>query len=134
MHWIDALDTKAGILLGAGGLIAGLLITAESPLQAAPAWLAVTTSMLLLGSIGIGLVAFAVRRYETAPNLQSLVSMIDLGDREYLEWVALPEVLKALDINEAKVSAKATLLFYGQTALLAALLLFGGYHVVRYLT
>lgn len=57
------------------------------------------------------------------------MSFIDAGDREYLEWVALPDVLKALEINEAKVTVKAALLFYGQAALLVALLLFG-YHVL----
>jgi cytochrome bd-type quinol oxidase subunit 2 len=129
MRWIDALDTKAGVLLAAGGLIAGLLITANSPLSSAPEWIVMGTALLLLGALVLAVLAFATRRYETAPNLEALVSVMSENQDDFLRWMALPDVLEALEINESKVSEKAAYLFYAGASLLLGIVLFGGYYV-----
>jgi len=129
MRWIDALDTKAGVLLAAGGLIAGLLIAADSPLEDAPVWVVMATSLLLLGALVLALLAFATRRYETAPNPEALVSSMADSRDDQLKWMVLPDILEALEINEAKVSEKAAYLFYGGASLLLGIIVFGGYYV-----
>lgn len=43
--------------------------------------------------------------------------------------MALPDVLEALEINEAKIEAKARFLFIGGLLLLIAVAFLGGYHL-----
>lgn len=44
--------------------------------------------------------------------------------------MVFPDVLQALEINEAKVAEKAAYLFYSGGSLLLGIALFGGYYVL----
>jgi len=130
--WIDALDTKAGILLGAGGVVAGLFFARRSILWFAPTWLGVAVAVVLLVSLALALLSFATRRYERAPDLEALVGS-DERTEAALKAEELPHLLLALSINEPKIALKASLLFYSGLTLLVSVALFGAYFVYELL-
>lgn len=130
MRWIDALDTKAGILMASGGLLAGLLLRSDSPMSRAPTWISVPVITLLLLSLASALLAFAARRFETPPSPESLVPSLAAGEA-HLKWMMFPDLLEAISINERKLGNKAELLFFSGLALLLAVGAFGAYHVAR---
>ncbi|MDP9222581.1 MAG: hypothetical protein M3P18_01755 [Actinomycetota bacterium] len=127
MRWIDALDTKAGVLLAADGVIAGLVLTRGSMLLGAPAWVGVLVAFLLFISLVLALLSFSTRRFELAPDLSALVPAARTSSGPSLRWAALPDILSALEINEPKIGQKANLLFYSGAGLMVAAGLFGGY-------
>jgi hypothetical protein len=127
-QWIDALDTKAGVVLAADGLLAGLLFTSDSFLWLAPTWTSVAITVLLLGSLTLALLAFATRRYETAPDVEDLVRFNHLSS-DQIQWRALSDLLFALEVNESKMAQKSNLLFYSGLMLLVTVVLFGAYFV-----
>jgi hypothetical protein len=129
MKWIDALDGKAGILIAADGVIAGLIMIRESVLGRAPALLAIGVATLLLTSLVLAILAFSTRAYEIAPDIDSLLPQMSLLDDLSLKSIALKGFVTALDINESKVERKAALLFYSAITLLGAITLFGSYFV-----
>ena len=130
--WIDALDTKAGILLGAGGVVAGLFFTRRSILWFAPTWLGVAVAVVLLVSLALALLSFATRRYERAPDLEALMAS-DETTEAALKTEELPHLLLALSINEPKIALKASLLFYSGLTLLVSVAFFGAYFVYELL-
>jgi hypothetical protein len=65
---IEVLDSKAGILIAADGVLAGLLFGRSSLILAAPRALSAIVVGLVLISLLLGLIAFANRRYGTAPH------------------------------------------------------------------
>lgn len=76
MHWIDALDTKAAVLLASAGVITGLVLSRGSPLSRAPRLIAAVVSVALLAALVSALLAFATRRFETAPDLKAIVAEV----------------------------------------------------------
>jgi hypothetical protein len=133
MRWIDALDTKAGVMLAADGVIAGLVLTRGSLLLRAPEWVGVLVAVLLFISLVLALLSFSTRRFELAPDISALVPAARSTSAESLRWTALPDVLVALEINEPKIGQKANLLFYSGAGLILAVGLFGGYFVSQLL-
>jgi hypothetical protein len=129
LRWIEALDTKAGILMAADGVVAGLVLTRGSFLQGAPAILATAAALLLFTSFLTALLAFATRRYETAPDLIALIALIRAGDDDFLRWNALPGIVGALDVNESKLGQKADLMFVGNLLLLGGILVVASYFI-----
>lgn len=119
------------MLLAAGGIIAGVVIASDSPLVRAPAAIVAIASTLLVASLILALVAFATRKYETAPNPDALIAGLPEYEEEYLMWRALPDILTALEINESKVREKAAYLFYSGLGLLLAVVVFGSYYVIE---
>lgn len=128
-RWIDALDTKAGILIAANGVIASLVLTMDSILARAPTWAAIVISGLIFLSLARALLAFATRRYEIAPDVNDLAPMMLYGNDAYLKWNSLPTVLEAIDLNEPKLAQKADLLFYAGLSMLVALTAMTGYFI-----
>lgn len=82
---IDALDTKAGILIAANGVIASLVLVADSLLAKAPTSAAITISALIFLSLALALLAFGTRRYEIAPDVNELAPMMLLGEDAFLK-------------------------------------------------
>jgi len=122
MRWIDALDTKAGILIAADGLLAGLLVTSDPRGSAAPRGLVLALSLIVMASLVTALIAFITRHYEVAPDIDRF-SVPDIGHENQMVTIALEGYLNAIEINEKKVAEKATFLFWaGGTLLLAAVL------------
>ncbi|MGH2728972.1 MAG: hypothetical protein ACRDJI_00020 [Actinomycetota bacterium] len=129
LQWIETLDTKAGILMAADGVVVGLVLTRGSFLQGAPAGLATAGALLLFASFLMALLAFATRRYETAPDLAALLALLRTGDDDFLRWNALPGIVGALDVNESKLGQKADLLFVGNLLLLGGIFVVAGYFI-----
>jgi hypothetical protein len=130
MRWIDALDTKAGVLMAADAVIAGLVLSRDSLLLQGPWWVAVAVAGLLLMSLLLALFSFSTRRFELAPSVASLVPAVKAGGTAAeMRWRALTGLIEALEINEPKVSQKANLLFFSACSLTLAVGLFGGYFV-----
>lgn len=129
MKWIDALDGKAGILMAADGVIAGLILTENSILAHSSRGFAITVTILLLASLVLAILAFSTRAYETAPDVDQLIPQMQHLDDQSLKWIALNGFVRALDVNEFTVERKAELLFYSALALLGTIVAFGGYFV-----
>jgi hypothetical protein len=125
MRWTDALDTKAGVLMAADAVLAGVVLTRGSILLGAPVWLGAAVAVLLLAS----LLSFATRRFELAPDIPMVVAAATVESERSLRWAALPAVQEALTMNEPKIAQKANLLFYSGCALMAAAVFFGGYFI-----
>ena len=70
---IDALDSKAGILLASGGVFAGFLFGVESLMRQAPRPIAIISTVLLIVSLATALLAFATRAYSSAPTPEVVV-------------------------------------------------------------
>lgn len=73
---IDALDTKAGVILAGGGVLAGFLFTRGSVLMRAPLALGVSVAGALIACLIAALVAFGVRRYSFVPSVRAVVRMM----------------------------------------------------------
>lgn len=128
LSWIDALDTKAGILLAADGVIASLVLTQNSILLRAPTSITLLVTVALGASLVLALLAFATRHYELAPDIDDLLTHDDLPETE-LKWAAMPSVLRALDVNQPKVDRKALYLSWAGVALLVGASSFTAYYV-----
>lgn len=129
MRWIDALDSKAGILMAADGVIMSLLMSRESLLATAPSPVGMATATCLFISLVLALLAFSARRYEVAPDLDPLVAQMQHLDNDALKWTALEGLANAVEVNETKVATKASYLFLAAIALLAAILILAVYFI-----
>ena len=127
MRWIDALDTKSGVLMASDGLIAGLVLTRGSILLAAPVWVGILVALLLFISLVFALLSFSTRRFEIAPDIVTLASESWEQSALPLRAQVLPDIIYALRVNEQKVGQKANLLFVGGTTLMLSVAVFTGY-------
>jgi hypothetical protein len=129
MRWIDALDTKAGVLMAADAVLAGLVLTRGSLLLDAPAWVGVLVALLLFVSFVLALLSFSTRRFGIAPDVSALASEAATTAPSSLRWTALSDIVDALEMNEPKVGHKADLLFASGIGLMLAIASFGGYFI-----
>ncbi len=127
--WIDTLDTKAGILLAAGGVIAGLVLTRDSMLLWAPPLITVAIVAALGVSLSFALLAFGTRHYQLAPDVQDLWPAMASATEAELKWESFPDILEAIDINQPKLNQKATFLFWSGASLLIGAGLFAGFFI-----
>jgi hypothetical protein len=127
MGRIESLDAKAGVLLAADGVLAGLLFATDSVLTQAPRALGVSVTISLLFSILLALLAFSTRKYETAPTPEAVISLMEQGGDAWLKWRFLGNVVVALTINRGKLERKARLLSSAIGFLFIVVLLLGGY-------
>jgi hypothetical protein len=128
-RWIDALDTKAGILMAANGVIVGLVLSPRSVLTEAPKAVAVAIPALLFASLVFSLAAFATRQYEIAPDVSQIAVFMRNLDEANLRRVGLNSFLRALNVNELKVGQKARLLYCASLTLLAGVLVFASFFI-----
>jgi hypothetical protein len=69
---IDSLDSKAGILLAADGVLAGLIFVRGGVVASAPLGLALVVSVTILLSLLCTLVSFADREYLARPRAETV--------------------------------------------------------------
>lgn len=124
---IEALDAKAGVLLAADGVLAGLLFATDSIPLRAPRPVGIAITLALLASIVLALAAFASRKYETAPTPEAVIGLMGHGDEAWLKWRFLGNMVVALAINRRKLQRKARVLGSALGFLIVVVLLLGGY-------
>ena len=124
---IESLDAKAGVLLAADGVLAGLLFATDSVLIHAPRALGVAITVSLLFSILLALQAFSTRKYETAPTPEAVIGLMEQVLDAWLKWRFLGNVVVALTINRSKLERKARLLSSAIGFLFIVVILLGGY-------
>jgi len=124
---IEALG-KAGILIAAGGVLAGFLFGRGSLLLDAPRLIVGIAAITLTGSLVLALLAFWTRRYDVAPRPQAL-SQLMAAREEWLRWRFIPNVLNAIAVNRRKLALKSAFLTWALVSLIAAVLLLGGYFI-----
>ena len=125
---IDALDSKAGILLAADGIIASLIFSRSSLPVDAPTFVSLAAGIAVLSSLIAALVAFANRNYQVAPAPEAVTALAS-APADWIRWRFMGNMLDALDINRVKLGQKAKWLTFGQLTLLAGVGLLGGYFV-----
>jgi hypothetical protein len=130
---IEALDTKAGVVIAAGGLVIGLLAGERSSLVEAPTWVRVTVLGTVTFSLVLALLAFSARRYDTAPNPDAAVRLMT-AEPEWLEWRFLGNLSDSIAANRSKLSTKSRLLSSALSTLIAGAAVLGGYLVVHTIT
>jgi hypothetical protein len=130
---INALDTKAGVLIAADGVIMGLLAGERSVVTRAPSW----TGIIVLATIGVSLIlsllAFTTRRYETAPRPEAVIRLM-AAEPGWLRWRFLDNMREALRNNREKLRIKTRFLSASLTSLIAGSTLLGGYLIATRLT
>ena len=125
---IDALDTKTGVLLAIDGVLAGLLFGREPQPPGAPRGLTATAAVALVVSLALSLIAFANRRYDTAPSASAVARFMS-QDPEWLRWRFSGNVLAAIEVNDRKLTWKARLLTSALLSLIVSVTLLGGYFI-----
>lgn len=124
---IEALDAKAGVLLAADGVLAGLLFATSSVLFQAPRVIGIGVAVSLFLSLLFALLALLARKYEIAPSPPAVVGLMEQGDENWLKWRFLGNLLVALDINRNKLVVKARVLIAAIASLGIVVLMLGAY-------
>jgi hypothetical protein len=130
---IEALDTKAGVLIAADGLVLGLLSGERSSLILSPAWVSFPVLAAVASSLILALFAFATRNYDAAPNPDAAIRLMT-AEPAWLEWRFLGNLRNAIIANRSKLKTKARLLSAALVALIAGATVFGGYLLTHTLT
>jgi hypothetical protein len=125
---IEALDGKAGILIAAGGVLAGFLFGRGSLLLDAPRLIVGIAAIALTSSLVFALLAFWTRRYDLAPRPEALSQLMEARE-EWLRWRFIPNVLNAIAVNRRKLALKSAFLTWAMVCLIVAVLLLGGYFI-----
>lgn len=123
---VDAIDTKAGILLAADGVLAGFLVTVDSLLLKGPACLATVVVLGVFASAVAALGAFWPRTYQTAPVARRVAEMAakePTAEDDGIGWTFIGNVLESVDHNKRVLGQKVWTLRFAGAALVVALLL-----------
>lgn len=129
---INALDTKAGVLIAADGVIVSLLAADRSVLTRAPAWIGVLVLATVGTSLILSLLAFTTRRFESAPRPEAVVRLMS-ADPDWLRWRFLDNMQGALSNNRGRLRTKTRLLSASLTSLIGGATLLGGYLIASLL-
>lgn len=111
---VDAVDTKAAVILAVDGVIAGFLL--RSPFHNAPRTAAIVASSSLLVSLISALLAFWTARYSTGPEFAAVAGRVR-GSEAWIKWRFLPNLAEAIQANEVKLKRKNRLLVTALSAL-----------------
>ena len=130
---IDSLDSKAGILLAADGVLAGLIFVSGGVVAIAPIGLALIVSVTILLSLMCTVVSFADREYLARPRPET-VAPLAAAPEDWIKWRLMGTVLRAVETNRARLRSKARWLTLGQAALLVTLLSLGSYFIYELLS
>ena len=130
----DALDTKAGVLVAANGLVLfGLLLSSNSFVVGSPIGVQFSIVVLTIASLLSALAAFSTRRYDLAPRPESVIRLM-ARDEAWLRWRFLGNVESAVAQNRRKLVRKSMLLTLSLASLFLTVTTMGLYFVVRTLT
>ena len=130
---IEALDSKAGVLIAADGLVIGLLAGNRSMIVEGPVWVGFAVVAAVTASLILALLAFTTRRYDAAPNPDAAIRLMT-ADPEWLEWRFLGNLRDAIGANRGKLGTKTRLLSAALVGLLVGAALLGGYLLTDTLT
>ena len=130
---IDSLDSKAGILLAADGVLAGLIFAREGIAARAPIFLGLLAGVAVFLSLVCTLVSFSNRNYVATPRPE-VVARLATSPEEWIKWRLISNLLRAVDTNGSKLETKARWLTSGQAALLVTLVALGAYFIYELLT
>jgi hypothetical protein len=125
---IDSLDSKAGILLAADGVIAGLIFVRGGLVATMPMAVALVISVSILLSLVCTLVSFADREY-LAPPRPETVARLSAAPEDWIKWRLMGNVLRAVETNRGRLRSKARWLTLGQATLLVTLMSLGSYFI-----
>lgn len=125
---IASLDAKAGMILAAAGIFAGLLFTQSAAARPAPVWIVRAATAALGTSAAVSVWALFPRLYAAGAKPRTVAEMSgdypDLAD-ETLKWWFLPNLLEALDQNDAKLKWKRPKIAAAGTLLVSAVAVIG---------
>jgi hypothetical protein len=121
---IEALDSKAGVLIAADGLILALIAGEGGPLAHLTRLLTAGIVASVTISLFTALLSFTTRRYESAPNPDVAIHLM-AAEPAWLEWRFLGSLQSAIHENRRRLRAKARLLSFALTALLLGSTLLG---------
>jgi hypothetical protein len=124
---IDALDSKAGLLLAAASVLAGLLWSDGPSRPESSVALSIVTILVTL-SLLAAVLALSSRKYLIAPRPE-VVAELAAADADRIRWHLIGNVLEAVEVNRDRIQFKARLLTFGQVTLLVSILVLGGYSV-----
>lgn len=116
---VDAIDTKAAVVMGVAGVLAGFLL--RGPFQAAPKAVILLASVSLLVSL-----SFWTGKYSKAPDFSAVTERIQ-GTESWIKWRFLPNVADAIKANDRKLQRKGLFLTVAISGLLVLVLNVGGY-------
>ena len=125
---IEALDSKAGILIAADGVLAGLLFSGDSLIHQIPAFAAASGLIGVLVSLLLALISFTNREYRLAPSFAASVRLM-AAPREWMEWRFLGNLEEAFQVNKRRLVRKAGFLTSSMIVLMTTLMVLGGYAV-----
>lgn len=126
---IESLDSKAGILLGAGGILTGLLFTKGSILDDAPTFVGVPIAVALTISISLALGAFWNRKYRSGVSPQAVTRLAG-ADPQWVKWRLQGNLLESWRWNDARLTLKARLITWSLISLLGAAVTTGSYFCI----
>ena len=129
---IDSLDSKAGILLAADGVLAGLIFAREGIAARAPIFLGLLAGVAVLLSLVCTLISFSNRKYVATPRPE-VVAHLAASPEDRIKWRLISD-LRAVDTNGSKLEQKARWLTSGQAALHVTLVALGAYFIYELLT
>lgn len=121
---VDAIDTKAAVILAVDGVIAGFLL--RSPFHDAPRTAAFVASSSLIISLISALLAFWTASYSTGPEFAVVADRVQ-GTEAWIKWRFLPNLAEAIQANEVKLKRKNLLLMTALSALFVLVVYVGGY-------
>jgi hypothetical protein len=121
---VDSLDTKAAVVMGVNGVLAGIL--PEQLFGPAAGWFSFVAGSSLFLSLVAALVSFWTGKYATAPEFGSILRRIEAPE-VWLKWRFLPNLENAISTNHIKLERKAFLLTLSLTGLLVLITTVGGY-------
>ena len=121
---IESLDSKAGILIGAGGVLAGLLAGGRSLLLETSKYLALATTSLLIISLVFALFAFFNRKYSSGLSPAAVTKLAWMGD-EAIRWRFHGNLLRSLSENDRRLRRKARFISASLSCLIATTMTIG---------
>src|SRR2546425_9259145 len=126
---IDPADSKAGVILAADGVFAGLLFARGSIAVNAPRWIAISVAVSLVLSAGSALFALFPRVFAVGARSRSVADSVaghpQLNSSAF-QWWFLPNLLDGIDEDDRKLRRKvrslrtAAFLLLGAVGLMAS--------------
>lgn len=112
----DALDTKAGVLLGVHALAAGLLAALASDIEGPATWVAMAVLVGLVVTVFLALQAFRAQDYDRSPAPETLARFASWRPEE-IRLRFLSTRLEAIAGNRSKLRRKARYLSWSLSGL-----------------
>jgi hypothetical protein len=108
---MDALDAKAGVMLGFVMLLIGLVFESMAPMPRGPwpvyPYVSIAGTVALFVAAFLGVMAFFIRSFRGGPKLSQLVDMYREDPKWDFEMVVSRKYFDAVESNKVLLSNKA---------------------------